>query len=142
MHCNLQFNYLPTSLTTYQHATFSYKRKVAFAWNVFELGHCGMANFSTPDPLRNLLTDSGSKILQQHSTLKYSDTKIRFDKKFKPIVILLNNLEKRSLITSTYFDILFPKSKNSCLFNYQLSLRLRRLIKVTLRHSACIVDMR
>ena len=57
--------------------------------------------------LRNFLTDSGSnpapEILQQHSTLKYSDTKIRFDKKFKPIVILLNNLDKRSLIT--HFDI-------------------------------------
>ena len=57
-------------------------------------------------PLRNFLTNFGSnptpEILQQHSTLKYFDTKIRYDKKFKPIVILLNNLDKRSLIT--YFD--------------------------------------
>ena len=60
-------------------------------------------NFSTPDPLRNFLTDSGSEILQQHSALKYSDTKIHFDKKFEAIVVLLNNLDKRSLVT--YFDI-------------------------------------
>ena len=62
-----------------------------------------MANFSSLNPLRNFLTDSGSEILQQRSALKYSDTKIHFDKKFEPIVILLNNLDKRSLIT--YFDI-------------------------------------
>ena len=62
-----------------------------------------MANFSTLDPLQNFLTDYGSEILQQRSALKYFDTKIHFDKKFEPIVILLNNLDKRSLIT--YFDI-------------------------------------
>ena len=54
-------------------------------------------------PLRNFLTDSSSEILQQHSALKYSDTKIHFDKKFEPIIILLSNLDKCSLIT--YFDI-------------------------------------
>ena len=27
--------------------TFTYKRKVAFAWNVFELERCKVANFST-----------------------------------------------------------------------------------------------
>ena len=27
--------------------TFTYKRKVAFAWNVFELERCGVANFFT-----------------------------------------------------------------------------------------------
>ena len=83
--------------------TFTYKCKVAFAWNVFELERCGVANFSTPNFLQNFLTDSSSEILQQRSALKYSDTKIHFNKKFEPIVILLTNLDKHSLIT--YFDI-------------------------------------
>ena len=64
-----------------------------------------MANFSTSDPLRKFLTDSGSEILQQRSALKYSDTKIHFDKKFEPIVILLNNLDKPKRNLITYSDI-------------------------------------
>ena len=45
---------------TTMHLNLHFKRKVAFAWNVFELERCGVANFSTLDPLWNCLTDSGS----------------------------------------------------------------------------------
>ena len=51
----------------------------------------GVANFYTPLHSNIFLTDSGSEILQ-HSAPKYSETKIRFDEKFEPIVILLNSL--------------------------------------------------
>ena len=55
----------------------------------FAVEWSGVANFYALLHSDISLTDSASKILQQHSTPKYSETNIRFDKKFKPIFMKL-----------------------------------------------------
>ena len=63
------------TLNTYQHALKSSltSAKLPSPEMSFELECCGVANFSTLDPLRNCLTDSGSNPVPKFSTTLRSE---------------------------------------------------------------------